>query len=131
MRLIDADKLLTDENYEKYLKDILIEGETGEMYIRPKDVADLIAGTPTVIHLCKVCKYMNSPWYSETCDGCTGRECNFIPIDPVKHGRWEYLGKHYGEDAYACSQCERVSFGQYRYCPNCGARMEGADDENV
>lgn len=83
MRLIDADALLTDENYEKYLKDILIEDETGEMYIRPKDVADLIAGTPTVIHLCKVCKYMNNPWYSETCDGCTGRECNFSPIDPV------------------------------------------------
>ena len=48
-RLIDVDKLLSDEQYEKYMRDILIEGETGELYIRPQDVADLLFDAPTVI----------------------------------------------------------------------------------
>lgn len=48
-RLIDADKLLSDEQYEKYMRDILIEGETGNLYIRPQDVADLLFDAPTVI----------------------------------------------------------------------------------
>ena len=48
-RLIDADKLLSDEQYEKYMRDILIEGETGDLYIRPQDVADLLFDAPAVI----------------------------------------------------------------------------------
>lgn len=81
MRLIDAEKLLTDENYEKYLKDILIEGETGEMYIRPKDIADLIANAPTVdavpIIRCKDCvnwKQLDTAYITHT-DGTPVYSC--------------------------------------------------------
>ena len=29
---------------------------------------------------------------------------------------------------YACSACGRNSADEYRYCPNCGTRMEGEED---
>lgn len=49
-------------------------------------------------------------------------------VDPVKHGRWELLGK--------CSICGgdapfwpmASTYYQSNYCPNCGAKM---DEEGV
>lgn len=29
--------------------------------------------------------------------------------------------------ALMCSRCNRISISAYKYCPNCGARMEGQD----
>lgn len=46
---------------------------------------------------------------------------------PVRHAYWQ------GADGGVCSACGfrvRVSErGLYRYCPNCGAQMEAAEDE--
>lgn len=55
-------------------------------------------------------------------------------IDPVKHGRWETEVRAiqgYKIPFFACSNCGKNAVEEYRYCPNCGARMmEGrADDE--
>ena len=40
--------------------------------------------------------------------------------------------KHHIEKTYLCSNCENFeAWGEsekYNYCPNCGARMKGADD---
>ena len=39
--------------------------------------------------------------------------------------------------AYRCTACNTLQHwsviqnGRYRYCPNCGARMKGADDEST
>ena len=50
-------------------------------------------------------------------------------VDPVKHGRWELHGK--------CSICggdapffpmASTYYGS-NYCPNCGAKMDGENDE--
>lgn len=43
-------------------------------------------------------------------------------IDPVKHGRWMFG---------LCSVCIEPAKHRYRYCPNCGARMDagGGDTE--
>lgn len=30
---------------------------------------------------------------------------------------------------WKCTVCNKWSNGQYDYCPNCGARMKGADDD--
>lgn len=54
-------------------------------------------------------------------------------IDPVKHGRWETEVRTiqgYKIPFFACSNCGKNAVEEYRYCPNCGARMmEGEEDE--
>ena len=58
-------------------------------------------------------------------------------VEPVRHGRW-ICRKGYGE--YECSVCHGVDsdcsdyYGAHvvteqDYCPNCGSRMDGDDDE--
>lgn len=47
-----------------------------------------------------------------------------VDAEPVKHGLWVKLGKH----DWACSVCRRVvpySYTGHKYCPNCGAKMDG------
>ena len=53
----------------------------------------------------------------------------------VRHGRWAWDG---GVDMhYYCSLCHHNAYGntgeildgKYNYCPNCGARMDGGQDE--
>lgn len=53
---------------------------------------------------------------------------------PVVHGRWIHtdLASHwYGKDE--CSECtyheyDRSDLTHFRYCPNCGAKMDGGED---
>ena len=57
---------------------------------------------------------------------------------PVRHGRWEdSTDEWFGTDVYTCSKC-RESYvlvegtpkeNLWHYCPNCGCRMDGGDDE--
>ena len=47
-----------------------------------------------------------------------------VNIDPVKHGRWKD-NKWY----YECDQCGGLVANNYNYCPNCGARMDGDENE--
>lgn len=42
-----------------------------------------------------------------------------IDAVPVVHARWKMTDSPY------CSHCNRVSVLKYRYCPSCGARMDG------
>ena len=46
---------------------------------------------------------------------------------PVVHGRWEKFGYD-----FCCSACGVYQCGHYigmtNYCPNCGAKMDGGDD---
>jgi len=43
----------------------------------------------------------------------------------VVHGEWIVKQSGFAE----CSVCEESFFSDYNYCPNCGARMKGADDD--
>lgn len=52
-------------------------------------------------------------------------------VAPVRYGRWT-LNKKYGD--YECSECgqgdvKAMDFTnlKMRYCPNCGAKMDGAE----
>ena len=45
-------------------------------------------------------------------------------VAPVRHGRWE---KEYGH--YKCLLCNGLDDFADNYCPNCGARMDGDDNE--
>lgn len=61
-------------------------------------------------------------------------------VQPVRHGRWVEVKGFTGVEAFgyreecvdglACSVCGKevdVSEGYFRYCPNCGAKMEVSD----
>lgn len=54
-----------------------------------------------------------------------------IEAEPVKHGRWETNSDR--PDSLICSIC-KCGFDMWKhdphnYCPNCGCRMDGGDDE--
>ena len=49
-------------------------------------------------------------------------------VAPVRHGRWEINELGY----LVCTHCAWIRYGiplveHYPYCPNCGAKMDGAD----
>ncbi len=70
------------------------------------------------------------------CAEVISKDCN-IPLDDlvdvfakiptadvaeVKHGRW----KGAGMGDYYCSLCQEVVSGNdFKFCPNCGAKMDG------
>ena len=56
----------------------------------------------------------------------------------VVHGEWKPFDLTWGRSLYACSVCGEVAYlpcdafnGKplFKFCPNCGAKMKGADDE--
>ena len=62
-----------------------------------------------------------------------------VDVAPVVHGRWEKRFCHpmrNGEWQYICSVCkdsdywnENVCVQKHNYCPNCGAKMDGGDND--
>lgn len=86
-------------------------------------------------------------------DGCDG--CTFVieieneePVEaePARHGRWVYdpNGMDFNLGAWVCSECkvkndnlggsQRINpyhFVGSRYCPNCGAKMDGGEEHEA
>ena len=69
------------------------------------------------------------------------KELPAADVSPVVHGYWEGYShsKFYGMDEfhepiyrdgviYYCSECRRCSIIKMRFCPDCGARMDGGED---
>ena len=52
-------------------------------------------------------------------------------VAPVRHGKWLPTTKWWqGGSAWKqCSECGILHLGKSNYCPNCGAKMDGVDDE--
>lgn len=51
---------------------------------------------------------------------------------PVVHGRWVYDEERGAPGIYAvCTVCNEVVYqaGEWFYCPNCGAKMNGGDED--
>ena len=100
-----------------------------------------IAYTP-----CKNCKEMDKCSICELTyyrKGCI--KSPTADVVEVRHGRWikhkpdsEYIkglhqlgiAKGMGENSiyWTCSECEHWGVLHYKYCPNCGARMDGDED---
>jgi len=52
-------------------------------------------------------------------------------VAPVKHGEWEEIRDAYRQlEGWMCKKCGRETKAKENYCPNCGAKMDGCD-ENV
>ena len=55
-------------------------------------------------------------------------------VAPVRHGRWEFPIFTDSDDGLdprvKCSECGSVeaAFARWKYCPNCGARMDKEDN---
>ena len=53
-------------------------------------------------------------------------------VVPARHGRWVKQDKYAFGTFYDCSICDNriLDTGHsWNYCPNCGCRMDGCDDE--
>lgn len=109
MRLIDADKLLTEfkeraEAAEKWQK--IAATATLDFFT---EVKLTIEKAPTI------------EWRDIELMGYINGEL-ITKIKPSKiEGHWEELMRDFG---YSCSICHYVGF-KTNYCPNCGAKMKG------
>ena len=71
----------------------------------------------------------------------TWSENNPIDVAPVVHGRWIKNNNSLQTDDYYCcyfdyhcSECGKVVNNRYelpKYCPNCGAKMNGGADNEM
>lgn len=52
-------------------------------------------------------------------------------VEPVKHGHWIDTGwaDYYLNKEYRCSWCDRVDYARSNFCPYCGAKMDGDNND--
>ena len=78
--------------------------------------------------------------YTSGFDEAVTRVENFPDADvaPVVHGRWDDSGRYTfpsGNTAVRCTNCgcalteSEYRLNNWNYCPVCGARMDGGEDE--
>lgn len=123
-------------NREKYIKDKSYREGYGE---GRKEGIDAVINTYNA-YLNRLEEDIN--YLYANCDDCA--IANAPTIEPVKHGEWE-LEMDWNIPAWRCSECgfvtnyireEADSLGNNpmnlagsNFCPNCGARMIGGEDE--
>ena len=52
-----------------------------------------------------------------------------IDAQPVRHGCWLFYAQKNGY-LWKCSKCKGNFDQQFSYCPHCGSRMDGENNEN-
>lgn len=69
-------------------------------------------------------------------NACKNEIMDAIEDELVRHGHWipQYTSKRGLSDFFACSECNKTSFTyhkvkmcSYKFCPNCGAKMDGGE----
>ena len=52
-------------------------------------------------------------------------------VVPVRHAKWEVVVGSDRKERIVCTGCRKQQdlTGVFSYCPNCGCRMDGGDDE--
>ena len=68
-----------------------------------------------------------SPFFSDS----LMEEIMVIPaadVTPVRHGRWERVIPSKSAAKWStkvsCSNCHNAAYTRYKYCPNCGTKMD-------
>ncbi len=62
-------------------------------------------------------------WWGDSIGQWLVKKIRNVPsadVAPVKHGRWDS-----DMSGAWCSVCGEYSEGEWNYCPNCGAKMDG------
>ena len=73
----------------------------------------------------------------DSIDTCLLDECHYEPKNEQSSMVGEWINKQEKYQMAECSNCKKVTMQEmwgdklvyYDYCPNCGAKMKGADDE--
>lgn len=91
-------------------------------------------------NFCDIAKCRKQRWGKYCPDGaCSQRKVwerlkeyeDAADVAPVRHGRWTMSSDR--PDTIICSCCDnafdvwKADIKRHNYCPNCGARMEGAE----
>lgn len=102
MRLIDADLMAVQES-EAYLN-----------VNTRADISPITKGINSVVHR-KVQKLI--------------ADTPTIESEPVRHGRWVFVEQRFYHGGFVnlfrCSECSGATDREHKYCPNCGAKMDG------
>lgn len=48
-----------------------------------------------------------------------------VDAEPARHGKWIPWKYH---DGFRCEICKEPVYNKYKYCPNCGAKMDGGEN---
>lgn len=65
-------------------------------------------------------------------------DCKSADVVPVVHAHWipQFVSKRGLSDFFTCSECNKSCFTSHKvkmcsnnFCPNCGARMDGDDND--
>lgn len=52
-------------------------------------------------------------------------------VQEVRHGKWEEIRDAYGQlEGWMCKECGRETKAKVNYCSNCGAKMDGGNDND-
>ena len=56
-----------------------------------------------------------------------------VDVAPVRHGCWERVIPSKSAAKWStrvsCSNCHSAGYAHHNYCPNCGAKMDGGNDD--
>lgn len=88
------------------------------------------------------CNFLNNAGNPSTEWDCVDEileNATTIDAQPVKHGRFVFEKGDYRNtvDGYRCTSCGETYhtkvpyFSEYKFCPNCGAKMDGDADETT
>lgn len=73
-----------------------------------------------------VCDYHITEMTQMTVNECPYKFVNKADVVEVRRGEW-LPQKLCGEDIVDCSECKTIGSPQWKWCPVCGAKMDGKD----
>ena len=58
------------------------------------------------------------------------RDMKTANVAQVRHGRWLFVDTD-TEQFFLCNRCKKKEYWESNYCPNCGAKMDEEEHNNV